>query len=173
MADKNKVKETMGVQGIWNVGAYRYKAPRLMEEYTQGLKEKKIIGSWCRGCAKVIVPPRNICGRCHRRMDERLEVSQRGTVTSYIISPPMEKGKYKVLGMDPVEMGVVGDKEIIIPAFVRFDGSDSNSQLLMIDADLDSIHVGMRVKAVWADEPQGTLGDLLGVTPLSKDEIST
>ncbi len=173
MADTKERKETMGVQGIWNVGAYRYKAPRLMEEYTQGLKEKKIIGSWCRGCAKVIVPPRNICGRCHRRMDDRIVVSQKGTITSYIISPPMEKGKYKVLGMDPVDMGVVADQEIIIPAFVRFDGSDSNVQLLMIDTDPDSLYVGMRVKAVWADEPQGALGDLVGVTPLSKDEIST
>lgn len=173
MAEKNERKETMGVQGIWNVGAYRYKAPPLMEEYTQGLKEKKIIGSWCRGCAKVIVPPRNICGRCHRRMDERIVVSDRGTITSYIISTPMQKGKYKVLGMDPVEMGVVSENEIIIPAFVRFDGSDSNVQLLMIDTDPDTLYVGMRVKAVWAEERKGALSDLVGVTPLSKDEIST
>ena len=71
---KEERPETISVEGEWNVGAYKYKAPRLLEEYVQGLKQKKLIGSLCPGCGKVIVPLRNICGRCHRKMDERMIV---------------------------------------------------------------------------------------------------
>jgi hypothetical protein len=156
----------MAVEGTWNVGAYHYKAPRLLEEYTQALKEKKILGSLCRGCGKVIVPPRNICGRCHRRMDGRLVVSHRGTITSFVCSAPVIRGKYKLFGMDPVDTGVVKEGEVIIPVFVRFDGSDSNVQTLLLGSGPDKVHVGMRVQAVFAQEPKGAISDLEGVEPL-------
>jgi len=166
MAEKKQRLETMAVEGTWNVGAYKYKAPRLMEEYVQGLKERKLIGTLCRGCGKVIVPPRNICGRCHRRMDARMVVSHKGTITSFAVSTPVLKGKYKILGMDPVETGVVKEGEIIIPVFVKFDGADSNVHVVLMNADPEKVHVGMRVQAVFAKQTKGALSDLEGVEPL-------
>lgn len=164
MADKKtKGVETMAVEGEWNVGAYKYKAPMLLPEYVQGLKERKIIGSLCRSCGKVIVPPRNICGRCHVRMDAKMEVSEIGTITSLVISEPVIKGKYKVFGMDPVETGMVEEGEVLIPVFVRFDGSDSNIHTLLIGGDPKTVDVGMRVKAVFAEKTSGALSDLEGV----------
>lgn len=165
---KEERPETITVEGEWNIGAYKYKAPRLLEEYVQGLKQKQIIGSLCLGCGKVIVPPRNICGRCHRKMDGRMVVSDKGTITSFIISPPMKKGKFQVFGIDPVETGVVEEGEVIIPVFVRFDGSDSNISSAVKGVDSKDVHVGMRVKAIWAKEPQGALSDLMAVEPLEK-----
>lgn len=163
---KDERRETMMVDGFWNIGAYRYKANTLMEEYVQGLKEKKLIGSLCPGCGKVIVPPRNLCGRCHRRMDKRIVVSDKGTITSFVVSPPIRKGVYKVLGQDPVEAGLIKEGDIIIPVFVRFDGSDSNVNITLIGAGPDKVHVGMRVRVVWAQELQGKLSDIEGVEPL-------
>ena len=165
---KDERRETMMVDGSWNIGAYRYKANTLMEEYVQGLKEKKLIGSLCPGCGKVIVPPRNLCGRCHRRMDKRIVVSDKGTITSFVISPPIRKGVYKVLGQDPVEAGLIKEGDIIIPVFVRFDGSDSNVNIALIGAGPDKVHVGMRVRVVWTQEPQGKLSDIEGVEPIDK-----
>lgn len=165
---KDKRPETMGVQGSWNIGAYKYKAPRLLEEYVQSLKQRKILGSVCPGCGKVIVPLRNICGRCHTKMSKRLVVSNKGSITSFTYSPPVTKGKYKVLGADPVETGLLKEGEILIPVFVRFDGSDSNVHTLLIGSSPEAVHIGMRVQAVWAKETQGALGDLEGVEPLKE-----
>ena len=104
---KDERPETKMLDGDWQVGFYRYKAPRHLEEFTNGLKEQKIIGTMCMGCGKVIVPPRNICGRCHRKMDERITVSNWGTITCFVISPPVEKGKFKVMGIDPVDAALI------------------------------------------------------------------
>ncbi len=165
---KDERPETMCVEGRWNIGAYTYKASRLMEEYVQGLKEKKLIVSLCRGCGKVILPPRNICGRCHRRMDKRTVVSDKGTITCFIVSPPIKKGKLRVLGADPVETGILKEGEILMPVFVQFDGTDSNVNTLLIGADPKEVRIGMRVRAVWAKEPKGALSDLEGVEPLER-----
>jgi uncharacterized OB-fold protein len=165
---KDERPETIMVDGDWQVGAYRYKAPRLLEEFAQGLKEKKLIGSLCRGCGKVIVPPRNLCGRCHRIMDGRIVVSEKGTITCFIISPPAKKGKFKIFGLDPVEMGVIKEDEVIMPVFVQFDGSDSNVATVLYKADPEKVHIGMRVKVLWAKEPLGALSDLEGVEPLEE-----
>ena len=168
MAEKSKPVMTMAVEGTWNVGAYKYKAPRLMEEFVQGLKERKLVGTLCRGCGKVIVPPRNLCGRCHRRMDGRRVVSNKGTITCFVCSAPMLKGKVKIFGMDPVDMGLVKEGEVVIPVFVKFDGSDSNVHTILTGADPDQVFIGMRVQAVFAQETKGALSDLEGVEPLAK-----
>ena len=165
---KDERRETMMVDGFWNIGAYRYKGNTLIQEYVEGLKEKKLIGSLCPGCGKVIVPPRNLCGRCHRRMDKRIVVSDKGTITSFVISPPIRKGVYKVLGVDPVEAGLINEGDIIIPVFVKFDGADSNVNIALIGAGPDKVHVGMRVRVVWAQEPQGKLSDIEAVEPIDK-----
>jgi hypothetical protein len=166
MAEKKQRLETMAVEGLWNIGAYHYKAPHLMDEYVQGLKERKLIGTLCRGCGKVIVPPRNICGRCHRKMDGRRVVSNVGTITCFVCSAPMAKGKVKIFGLDPVDMGLVKEGEVVIPVFVKFDGSDSNVHTILIGGDPDKVFIGMRVRAVFAKEPKGALADLEGVEPL-------
>ncbi len=99
-------------------------------------------------------------------MDLKRTVSNRGTLTCYITSPPMERGKLKVLGMDPVDIGLIQEGEIIIPVFVQFDGSDSNVNTLLIGGDPETVHIGMRVEAVFAENPKGALSDLEGVKPI-------
>lgn len=164
---KEQRKETISVEADWDVGgSTTWKHSTLLQEYAHGLKEKKIIGSLCPGCGKIIVPPRNICGRCHRKMDERMVVSDVGTVTCFVISAPVIKGKTKVMGMDPVEMGLVAEGERVISVYVKFDGADSNIDTELINCKPEEVRVGMRVKAVWAKEPQGKLSDLEAVEPL-------
>jgi len=166
---KDKRPETMMVPARWEFGAARYKAHGLLAEFVDALKEKKLLGSLCTGCGKVIVPPRRICGRCHLYMDERQIVSNTGTVTCFLVSPPVAKGKFTMFGMDPIASGVLKEGEILIPAFVQFDGSDSNFALVLNDVDPEDVHIGMRVKVVWVDEPQGHLSDIEGVTPVDEN----
>ena len=166
---KETRKETISLEGNWEISASTtWKDSPLLQEYALGLKEKKIIGSLCPGCGKVIVPPRNICGRCHRRMDERAEVSDIGTVTCFVISAPFEKGKMKLFGVDPIELGLVKEGERVISVYVRFDGADSNVDTELVGAKPEEVYVGMRVKAVWAENRAGKLSDLEAVEPLKK-----
>lgn len=165
---KDERPETMMVKGEWNIGAYVYKAPRLLEEFTACLKEKKLLGSLCFGCGKVIVPPRATCGRCHMPMEGRRVVSNWGTVSSFIVSPPIVKGKLVMFGLDAVDSGAVKEGDVLIPAFVKFDGSDSNVGTEVLNAKPEDVYVGMRVQAVWAEPTEGKLGDLLGVEPIKK-----
>jgi uncharacterized OB-fold protein len=54
----------------------------------------------------------------------------------------------------------------VIPVFVKFDGSDSNTDTVLLNAEPKDVHIGMRVKVVWAKELKGGLGDIEGVEPL-------
>jgi len=160
-----KTEETIITEGEWPIGEYKYKAWKHHKEFTEGLKQKKIVGSICSGCGRVYVPPTYICGRCFRWMHERTIVNDRGIITSFVLSTPMRKGM-KILGMDPVEMGIVEDGEVLIPCMVKFDGSDSFLQTILLNVDPKDVKVGMRVQAVWAKEPKGQLSDLEGVEPI-------
>lgn len=166
---KDKRPETMMVTDRWEFGAARYKAHGLLEEFVAALKQKKLLGSLCTSCGKVIVPPRRICGRCHIYMDGRQIVSNIGTVTCFLVSPPVKKDGMKMFGLDPVASGVLKVGEILIPAFVQFDGSDANFALVLSDVKPEDVKIGMRVMIKWVDNPQGHLSDIEGVVPLKKE----
>ena len=61
---------------------------------------------------------------------------------------------------------IQGNGQIVIPVFVKFDGSDSNTDTVLLNEDPKDVHIGMRVKVVWAKELKGGLGDIEGVEPL-------
>jgi hypothetical protein len=164
---KEKFKETMRVKGDWQVGAYRWKAPsKHLDEVVEFYKERKIVGSLCDGCGRVYVPPRRICARCFKEIEEKVFVSDSGTVLAYLKSPPLKKGSVKIAGMDAVEAGYLKEDEVIIIAMVRWDGCSSVNTLPLLNADSEKVYPGMRVKAVWAENPRGMLADLRGVEPV-------
>lgn len=103
-------------------------------------------------------------------MTGRRIINDWGTVTCFIVSPPATKGKFSIFGMDPVDLGLINEGEMLVPVFVRFDGSDSNVATVLYDCDPEKAHVGMRVKVKWAKEPQGFMSDLDGVVPLTDKE---
>ncbi|MFQ5999515.1 MAG: Zn-ribbon domain-containing OB-fold protein [Candidatus Bathyarchaeia archaeon] len=162
---KYKTEETIATEGEWAVGEYEYKAWKHHEEFIEGFKQKKIVASICSGCGRVYVPPTYICGRCFRWMNERTVVSDKGVITSFVLSTPMRKGM-KILGMDPVEAGIVAEGEVLIPCMVKFYGSDSFIQTILLNVDPKDVKVGMKVQAVWSKKPKGRLSDLEGVEPI-------
>lgn len=163
---KEKFKETSRISGDWNVGAYRWKAPKgYLDEYVAMLKEKKILGSLCKGCGRVYVPPREFCGRCFEKIEEKVIVSNYGKLLAFLVSPPLQKGKIMIAGMDVVAMGILREGETVILGIVQFDGSSSKMVLPILNTKPENVRVGMRVKAIFAEETRGQLSDLLGVEP--------
>jgi uncharacterized OB-fold protein len=120
--------------------------------------EKRIMGRKCPGCGKVYVPPRPVCGPCYTETTEWVEVGPGGTIINYTVVyftflDPMT-GKRR-----PVPYGY---------GQIRLDGTECKLQHFLSENDPDKLAVGMRVEAVFADEREGKLSDILYFKPVSE-----
>jgi uncharacterized OB-fold protein len=128
---------------------YNYRIGSYMERYLEGFKERKILGSRCPDCGKVVVPARMYCGVCNSRMDELVEVAQEGTMENLTIGHvALEKGALKP-AENPYLLGMI-----------RLDGVNSLLLAMVEGIPVEEARAGMRVKAVWKDEVAGDYGDL-------------
>jgi uncharacterized OB-fold protein len=126
--------------------------------YLSALKEGIILGARCKTCRKVVVPPRIVCEWCFNPMDEYVPLDDTGTVNTYSLCY--------------VTWDVKRIKEPEIPAVIEIDGASPLHGIMHLlgDVDPDSVHIGMRVKAVWkpADERQGSIIDILYFKPVEE-----
>ena len=78
--------------------------------FFEGMAEKKLYGTKCEKCGRILVPARSFCPRCFVDTTEWVEVAQEGTLTawSYV--------NYRYFGM-PTEPPFIG-------ALLRLDGTD-------------------------------------------------
>jgi len=59
--------------------------------YNQFINEKRLMGSRCKECSDLFLPPRSICTKCHKSEMEWVEMKGRGKLkgfTSIAIGPP-------------------------------------------------------------------------------------
>ena len=63
----------------WHCGHY-------MSRFLLGLRDKKtILGIKCSGCGRVYVPPREICGRCFKTMDQWVDLGTEGSIYAFTV----------------------------------------------------------------------------------------
>jgi len=130
----------------WSVGNW-------MENFYDGMKEGKILGSKCPACGRVFLPPRMICERCFVKADEWVELPATGTVQA------CTKASVKV-----AENGDLVDLEAPeIIATVKHDGADTCIAARIEGADAS---VGMRVEAVLNPDAENVLDLLAAYRPL-------
>lgn len=130
----------------WSVGNW-------MENFYNGMKEGKILGSKCPVCGRVFLPPRMVCERCFAKADAWVELPATGTVEAYT------RASVKV-----AENGDLVDLEAPeIIAMVKHDGADT-----CIAARLDGAEaeIGMRVEAVLNPGAENVLDLLAAYRPL-------
>ena len=111
--------------------------------YIQGLAERRLVGGPCPDCGKVLVPLKSICATCATGPLEVLDLPPTGEVTTFcVINIPFEG-------------------QVLTPpyacAHVTLDGADVPLFHLIGDCPPDQVHTGMRVEAVWNDDP-GAVG---------------
>lgn len=103
------------------------------------LANEKIVGSQCPDCSKVLVPAQDFCGACRGAAGEHLVVlPQTGSIS----------------GFTETKAGVL--------AMVRFDGADTDMVHKVLDASLDQLSIGARVRARFAAESTGWVTDIEG-----------
>lgn len=116
--------------------------------YERFLDEEKLMGSRCRKCGALSLPPRSICVRCYSSEMEWVAMNGRGNLvafTSIAIGPPfMIKEGYD--RQHPYVCGVV-ELEEGVRAVSRIEGVDG--------AKPETIRIGTPVKAAFLHRGEG------------------
>lgn len=107
---------------------------------------KKIWGTRCPSCGKVLVPARKICGKCFQQTDEWVEVGSEGTVQTFtVVRYPSEVHPLR----PPFGYAVI-----------LLDGADTGMTHLLAGSDPIKWRTGMRVKAVFKEDRKGNILDI-------------
>jgi uncharacterized OB-fold protein len=137
---------------------YHYYAGDYKALYLRSLKDKKILGSKCSATGKVFVPPIINSPESFAPCDEIVEVSDKGTVTTFCV----------------VNVPVYG-RDIELPyvvASVALDGAAVSIYGLVQECKAADVRMGMRVEAVWAPdgERQGDHTDIKYFRPTGEPD---
>ena len=138
------------IPGDWNF-SYNYFAGAMASRFFHELKNRRIVGSVCPSCARVLVPARGFCDACFVEATELREVALTGTVECFtILTEPFPK-----LPEPPLVVGLV-----------MLDGADSAVLNAITGVDLDDLDAaaklllsGVRVRAEFQDECEGRITD--------------
>ncbi len=138
---------------------YRFTPGLATSRFLRGITEGKILGERCPVCRKVYVPPRGACPTDGVPTEEQVELSSKGTVTSFCIVNVQFYGQ----GM---EIPYVG-------ANIQLDGADLSIMHLIQEVPATEVRIGMRVEAVWVpDEELGpTLESIKWFKPTGEPDV--
>jgi uncharacterized protein len=139
------------IDGNWNFD-FKYYAGESASRFFHELREnRRIMGTRCSKCRRLLVPARSFCDACMERTDEWAEVGPEGTLETFTIIATSFPG----LPPPPIVM-----------AYVTLDGADT--ALINIVKGLDVSDIGAaaqklnklpRVKVKFIDEPKGRITD--------------
>jgi len=139
---------------------YAWDAGVAVGAFLRGLREGRILARECRGCERVLVPPRMFCERCFRGTDAWVEVEATGVVQTFSICHVAW------------DMSALDEPEI--PAVVSIDGSDGGFLHLLGEVAPDEVRMGMAVEAVWRAESErsGSILDIAYFRPAAGERGS-
>ena len=109
-------------------------------------KNNKIMGIKCPKCGEIYVPPKMICFKCFEKMEEWVEVGNKGTVKGFTIithSTP-------VMPLEPP----------FAYALINLDGSTTDIIHLIKETDPKKLKEGIRVEAVFKEKPRKRITDI-------------
>jgi uncharacterized OB-fold protein len=120
---------------------YRVRPGRALTRFLEGLRDGVFIAGRCAECDKVYVPYRISCPSCGSVIDEEVEVSDAGTVTTFAINNLP----------DPRAPDVP-----FVSAYILLDGADIPMIALVGGIPAHEVRQGMRVRAVWLPPEERT-----------------
>jgi uncharacterized protein len=139
------------IEGKWNFN-YTYFAGESASRFFHELREnRRIMGTRCTKCKKLLVPARAYCDACMAPTDEWVEVGPEGTLETFTIITTAFPGL---------------PKPPIVMAYVTLDGADTALINLVHGLDLSDIEAAAqklnalpRVRVEFVDEPKGRITD--------------
>ncbi|HEX78509.1 MAG TPA: Zn-ribbon domain-containing OB-fold protein [Dehalococcoidia bacterium] len=122
-------------------------------------KNRRIMGTRCPQCHRVLVPARKFCPRCFVDPEEWVQVSDQGKVRTWSLV------NYSFAGEPKPPPYVV--------AIIDLDGADVGFLHFIGDIDLsdvervkEEVKIGLAVRAVWSEQRSGTIMDIKHFAPL-------
>ncbi len=152
----NKVSQTRyrpSAKFAWSAG-------EAMSRFLNELKEGNLVGRECRGCKRILFPPRMFCEECFKPTTRWVQLKDTGTIETYSISY-IDKDAKRIT--EPIFVGVIS-----------IDGASEKMGLMHYFGEVskDEIHIGMKVRAKWkpADQREGSVLDIEYFRPLKEGE---
>ena len=132
---------------------YRWSAGLIGTKFLEGLKNRRILGSKCPKCKRILVPARSFCPRCFVDTKDIVEVSDTGILKTFTII------NFKFVGQIKEPPYIVG--------IIKLDGADTGFVHFVGGVDLSDVQKagkelkpGVRVKAVWRKKRNGSILDI-------------
>jgi len=132
---------------------YRWSMGPVYTRFFEEFKKKKIMGTRCPQCKRVLVPARQFCPRCFVDTPEWVEVSDHGTIRTWALI----NFKFSGQPMDPPYITGLIDLEGADVGFLHFIGGVNLADLAEVRA---RIKIGGKVRARWKEKPQGNILDI-------------
>ena len=163
MSDQTSTEQAKGPIEIIDTPielVYRFMPGRAASRFLRGIEQGKILGQRCPSCRKVYVPPRGACASCGVATDEEVQLTDKGTVTTFCV----------------VNVPFYGQKIEIpyVSATILLDGADIGLMHLIQEVDAADVHMGMRVEAVWCDpaDRKPTLESIVHFRPTGEPDAA-
>ncbi|MFI7441409.1 Zn-ribbon domain-containing OB-fold protein [Nonomuraea indica] len=121
---------------------YRIQAGGALRVFLEGVRRGVFLGGRCATCAKVYVPYRASCPECGSAIDERVELPDTGTITTFAINNLPDPRAPEVP---------------FVSAYILLDGADIPMIALVGGVPAYEVRQGMRVRAEWLPEDERTL----------------
>jgi uncharacterized OB-fold protein len=114
---------------------YTHSASPTEDPFLRGLMEGRLIAQRCPSCSKVYFPPRPACPTDGVPTTDQIELSDRGTITTFCV----------------VNVPFLGQRipPPYVSAYVLLDGADIPFLHLLLGIAPEDVRMGMRVEAVW------------------------
>lgn len=146
---------------------YAWSAGEAMSRFLEELKAGKLIARDCRGCERILFPPRMFCELCYRPTDTWRYIRDTGKIETFSISY-LDQDARRI--REPIFVGVVS-----------LDGATEKMGIMHYFDEIPSdsagplgkgIRIGMRVKAVWKalEDREGSVLDIKHFRPLKPEE---
>ena len=134
---------------------YKWSLGKAGERFFTELRDnKKIMGTKCRQCGRVLVPPRIFCEECFVEDMEWVEVEPKGTLMTFGDSYFSTDGKRL---KEPWMLGIV-----------RLNGSDGGLIHFLGEARPEDLQIGMPMEIVFKDKREASIMDILYFRPVKK-----
>ncbi len=135
---------------------YAWDTGEAIGRYLEELKGGRLVARRCRGCERVMIPPRMFCERCFRPTDGWVYVKDTGKVNTFSLCY--------------VSWDVRRLRQPEIPAVIEIDGASPGMGILHVLKNVSpkTVRVGMRVRALWKPPSQrtGSITDIAYWVPL-------
>lgn len=153
MSDWQKETEPMVLKGRIKV-PYTWSVGETGTAFFEAIKkDRKIMGTYCPSCDLVFIPPRKTCGRCFNKEMSWRELGRQGRVTTF--TEPYYQTTIQP-SQKPFAYGLI-----------KLDGADTALCHIITDFTPEQLKVGLRVEAVFKEDPRGGIMDIECFKPVS------